>query len=253
MNIDYSHCRNTHSLAGPRAAVATLLEHVALRSVLDVGCGTGTWIKAFCEQGVFDCVGIDGVDIPDASMLIPRNMFRLQDLTSPWCLGRTFDVALCLEVGEHLPPQCAKALIESLTLHADDIIFGAACPGQPGQHHVNCQPPMYWQALFNQFGYACYDNLRWHIWNDSRIEPWYRQNMFAARKEPASAGNEDRIRFVIHPDMLEHGIASQYLSEELKNIENGCLPVSWYLTTPPKAMLSKCLRLVTRRTPITPD
>ena len=68
-------------------------------------------------------------------------MFRVVDLTVPWTLERKFETALCLEVAEHLEETSSSLLIKMLTAHADTIVFSAPCPGQNGQHHVNCQWP----------------------------------------------------------------------------------------------------------------
>lgn len=42
--------------------------------------------------------------------------------------------------------------------------------------------------MFNRHAYSCDDAVRWPIWDDSTIEPWYRQNMFIAQRDPVAAG-----------------------------------------------------------------
>lgn len=244
MSIDYTHAQNLHSLDGPCAAVRRIFGNSLPRSVLDIGCGTGTWLKAFHEAGVEDFQGIDGVAVPPEQLVIPKERFRLQDLTAPWNLGREFELALCLEVGEHLSASYAATLVTSITQHAHHVVFSAACPGQSGQHHVNCQPPSYWQALFNRNGFACFDTLREKLWDNATIEPWYRQNMFEARKNDALAGNEPRIRFLIHPAMLSHGLDRLIRESEVRRIEDGSMPILWYFGTAAKAVVSKCRRSV---------
>jgi len=169
-------------------------------SLVDVGCGTGTWLRAAIDSGISDVIGIDGVEIPRDRLLFPSDKFHCRDLCAPVDLGRRFELAICLEVAEHLDQDAGRILIRTLTKHADVILFSAACPGQSGQHHVNCQWPEYWQALFNSEGYACDDSPRWTIWDDSLIEVWYRQNIFIARRDPG-AGKEPRIKSIIHPEM----------------------------------------------------
>lgn len=200
--VDYDYSRNLHSLSGPASVVSLLIgKYPEVRSFLDVGCGTGAWGRALLEHGITDYLGIDGSDHPDTAMHIPRDMFQRHDLEKQLDLGRRFDAALCLEVAEHLPEVSAGVLLESLTKHADLVIFSAAAPGQRGQGHVNCWFPSYWQAIFNSFGFECSDALRWQIWDNAEIEPWYRQNIFVARRDPSSAGREERIRSVRHPDL----------------------------------------------------
>lgn len=196
------------------------------------------------ERGVGDFMGVDGVDMHPDQLLFPSDKFLRVDLSAPIDLGRRFAVAFCLEVGEHLPADVASVLVRSLTKHADTVLFSAACPSQVGQHHVNGQWPDYWQALFNSFGFECEDSARWAIWNDSRIEVWYRQNIFVARQS-RSAGNEPRIRAVIHPEMhhsMNPTVEQNYFASHLYQIENGRMPFNWYFKTLIRASTRKFKR-----------
>jgi SAM-dependent methyltransferase len=240
MKIDYNHSSNLHTQDGPRAVMPRIIAEVHPKSLLDVGCGTGTWLKAAADLGVADFFGVDGVAIAASRLLIPSGRFAQQDLTKTWDLGRRFDVALCLEVAEHLDESHAGNLIDSLVRHADLIFFSAACPGQEGQHHVNCQWPDYWQRLFNERGFACSDDLRWQIWDDSHVEPWYKQNMFKARRAPELAGQEPRIKSFVHPDMWSNVTPTS--RDFLSQIEQGSLPPLWYATVAPRAYLAKLKR-----------
>jgi hypothetical protein len=143
-----------------------------------------------------------GIKIPIDELLFPAHLFQALDLTKSFQLNRRFELILCLEVAEHLSPNAADGLIDSLIAHGDTILFNAACPGQPGQHHINCRWPSYWQDLFNRRNYACDDSIRWQLESDTRIEPWCRQNIFVARHRPDIAGKEQRIISVVHPDMM---------------------------------------------------
>lgn len=243
MSIEYSHSQNLHSLEGPQSALTELFQTEVPHSLLDVGCGTGTWIRAAKEAGVQKCFGVDGVNIAAADLLFPEADFLVQDLTKPWNLQQRFDVVLCLEVGEHLDAIHAVNLVHSLTQHADTVYFSAACPDQPGQHHVNCQWPAYWQELFNRNGFACSDHIRWQIWDREEIEPWYRQNLFQAVKNEELAGSEKRIQPVVHPALLPYLIDSAVkLSDFTQVIEQGQMSMSWYLTTPFNALAAKLKR-----------
>jgi SAM-dependent methyltransferase len=144
------------------------------RSVLDVGCGQGEWLEAF---PVTDVWGVD-IAAPDREGLLQR------DLTEPLELGRTFDLVLCLEVGEHLPEEAADTLVVSLMSHGDNIVFGAAVPGQEGVGHINCQPHEYWHRKFAAVGYTMHDIIRPLI-DHPHVSPWYRNNMFLYRDAAA--------------------------------------------------------------------
>jgi SAM-dependent methyltransferase len=237
MSVDYNHSENLHTLAGPQAALPAFFADGRPSSLLDVGCGTGTWLKAATDFGIPDVFGVDGVDISTDKLLFPSLKFLQQDLTQPWNLNKRFDAAICLEVAEHLDAAFAPILIDALVQHSDFILFSAACPGQEGQHHVNCQWPAYWQKLFNERRYVCSDELRWQIWDEARIEPWYRQNIFIARRDTVSSGNEPRIKAVLHPEMLPSILTGN--AHYLKKIEDGSMEVRWYLETPVRALSEK--------------
>jgi hypothetical protein len=233
MSVDYNHSQNIHTLTGPQVALPVLFADNKPSSLLDVGCGTGTWLKAAIDLGISDFFGVDGLEIPSDKLHVPVEKTRLQDLTRPWSLERRFDIAICFEVAEHLDGTFAPTLIDSLVKHSDTIFFSAACPGQIGQHHVNCQWPAYWQQLFNERGFVCEDSIRWKLWDDSRIEPWYRQNLFIARRNAASAGHEPRIKAVLHPDMLLLVLPeNERFQAHIKQIEDGHMGLHWYLKIP---------------------
>jgi SAM-dependent methyltransferase len=236
--IDYDHRENRHSIGGAAAAFSVIVGEPRPASLLDVGCGTGTWLRAASDLGIPDLCGLDGIVMPQDRLCVSRDLIQLKNLAEPFFLGRRFDIALCVEVAEHLPETSAAILISSLVAHSDAIVFSAACPGQPGQHHVNCQWPEYWQRLFNDNGFVCDDSVRWKIWGDDRIEPWYRQNLFVAHKHPTEAGTEPRLQGVIHPMLLDamyHSLASR----ELHLVETGMKPSSWYFRTLSKAFVCK--------------
>jgi hypothetical protein len=245
---EYLHSKNSHTLDSPLSALPEMLKLVAATSLLDVGCGTGTWLRAALENGIQDVWGVDGVHVPAAQLHVSPDLIRFADLTQPWVAHRRFDLVLCLEVAEHLEPAAAGTLIDTLVTHSDHIFFSGACPGQPGQHHVNCQWPDYWQRLFNERGFVCEDEIRWQIWEMASIETWYRQNLFLARRDSANAGKEPRIPAVVHPEMIPSLRAAhefEGVAEAATAIEAGSMPVSWYLSTPLKALAAKAARRFT--------
>lgn len=245
MPVDYDHAANRHTLHSPRTVLPILFDGRRPTSLLDVGCGTGTWLKVARELGIEDVSGVDGAEISPSDLLVPAELFRVVDLNGPWALHRKFDVALCLEVAEHLEERNSVSLIETLTAHSDEVVFSAACPRQRGQHHVNCQWPLYWQELFNACGFACSDAIRWRIWNEADVDVWYRQNMFVARRDASGAGKEERLRAVVHPEFLEHlvfaGVATA-AKEKVRSLEDGAMPVGWYAVSALRALTAKVRR-----------
>jgi SAM-dependent methyltransferase len=166
------------SLRSARVVVPMVMELFRPKSVVDFGCGVGAWLRAFAENGVDDYLGLDGGYVDPTRLLIDPSRFRPSDLSNPRSVERAYDLAVCLEVAEHLSPSVAPALVRVLTDTAPVVLFSAAIPGQGGTHHVNEQWPTYWQALFARLDYRRLDPIRPRIWRDTRVESWYRQNLF---------------------------------------------------------------------------
>ncbi|MCV7095507.1 class I SAM-dependent methyltransferase [Mycobacterium kubicae] len=194
------------------SVVVPIIQEIAdPHSVLDVGCGVGTWISVWTAAGVSDVNGVDGNYVNRALLEIPPDQFVSHDLTKPLDMGRRYDLVTCLEVAEHLPPASAPVLVESLVRHADVIVFSAAVPGQGGTGHVNEQWPSYWAEHFAEFGFRPFDVFRDRIWFNERVEWWYRQNclLFATDKAAlrlrlaSIAGPLD----VVHPLLYQRGAA----------------------------------------------
>ena len=83
-------------------------------SIVDIGCGQGEWLAALAGLGIDDYQGVDGQHVGDEQLVIRSHRFMRHDLNRPLRLGRWLDVALSLEVGEHLPHRAAPAYVESL-------------------------------------------------------------------------------------------------------------------------------------------
>lgn len=192
--------------------VPVILELTEARSVVDVGCGIGTWLTEFSRRGVSDFHGCDGPWVRPEQLVIPRERFTPGDLSRPMELGRRFDLAISLEVAEHLPESSADVFIESLTSLAPLVVFSAAIPQQGGTDHVNEQWPAYWAAKFATRGFAAIDCVRERVWNERGVEWWYAQNTILYASESALArsailrdlartrGGEPRA--LVHPGCL---------------------------------------------------
>lgn len=196
--MDYRGVYEQHGELSAKSARAILpLVLDGARSVVDVGCGIGTWANVASELGAIDVLGLDGEWV--TGPLIAQ--FWAVDLSQPFRLERRFDLAISMEVAEHLPPDRGASFVEDLTRIADRVLFSAAIPGQGGHEHTNEQWPDYWQALFRDHGYEPQDVVRAQVWNNPAVAAWYAQNTFLYVRGAEAA--EAMPARVVHPKLYE--------------------------------------------------
>lgn len=163
-----------------KSALATLPFIINLlkpKSVVDLGCGIAPWLKACVDLGVSDVLGIEGEYVKELKTYIPIENYKFFNLEKRLTINRHFDLALSLEVGEHLSKDASQNLVDSLCGLSDIILFSAAIIGQEGTMHINEQFPEYWAKLFKLNNYLPVDYIRPLIWDDSKVEVWYKQNI----------------------------------------------------------------------------
>ena len=147
-------------------------------SVLDVGCGRGTWLKACHELGAKNLFGFDG-DWNDQSSMVDKDIkFTSVDLNKPFSVPEKIDLVINLEVAEHLEPSTAPQLIKCLTSASDAVLFSAAYTKQEGTNHINERPHTYWADLFGDQNFVPFDLFRPVFWGNEDVSFWYRQNTF---------------------------------------------------------------------------
>lgn len=121
------------------ALAAALAEMLAGRSVVDFGCGDGSYVRTLRAHGV----EVEGYDGNPDTVALTDGLCRVADLRYPCRFGQ-WDAVLCLEVGEHIPARHEEMVFDNVTRHArDTIVLSWAPPGQEGCGHVNCRPPNY--------------------------------------------------------------------------------------------------------------
>ncbi|HEV2302053.1 MAG TPA: class I SAM-dependent methyltransferase [Stellaceae bacterium] len=194
-----------------RAILPLLFELAPVESVVDVGCGDGAWLAVALDCGAGEILGLEGPWIEEARLKIPSARLRRVRLDRPFGIERRFDLAMSLEVAEHLPPDRAAGFVEELTRLAPLVLFSAAVPGQGGVHHLNEQWPFYWARLFAEHGYRAIDALRLRVWDAPAVAFWYKQNVliFAApnalaahpKLAAAAAASSGDPAALVHPDL----------------------------------------------------
>ena len=188
--------------------VPLVLSLLPVKSVVDVGCGVGPWAAEFLANGVPEVWGIDGDYVDRSQLRIPPDRFSARDLTKSLQFDRTFDLAVCLEVGEHLPASRASGLVVDLTSLAPCVLFSAAVPGPGGgvgTNHINEQYLPYWIDLFQRQGYEGIDPIRPRILGNDSVEWFYQQNtvMFVAPKHPLLVKGFLKPQTIIHQRLYE--------------------------------------------------
>ena len=134
----------------------SIMTGFAPNSVIDVGCGTGALLKALHDRGC----EVLGLEYSDAALRLCRDQhlpvlkFNLE--RDHFTDRRSFDVAISMEVAEHLPARTADRYVKLLSSLSSLVVFTAAPPGQGGRagtDHINEQPPLYWITKFSQHGF----------------------------------------------------------------------------------------------------
>lgn len=144
-------------------------------SVIDVGCGPGLYLPPFRRSGA-TVFGIDGCET--AGSMLQAGEFERVDLRCFWHPTRRYELALCIEVGEHLHEEYADGIVDVLCRCSDAVFFTAATPGQGGWFHHNEQPQDYWIEKFAARGYRLgreNDALQEHLATGPYL-PWLKAN-----------------------------------------------------------------------------
>jgi SAM-dependent methyltransferase len=159
-----------------RAALPIVFDAIRPDAVIDVGCGVGTWLSVARELGARRTTGIEGEWVNALAPTYPGLEIRTADLEQPIRLVDTFDLAICVEVAEHLTPGRAESFVADLCTLAPNVLFSAAVPGQGGNNHLNEQWQSFWADLFAAHDYGPRDIVRPALWGLGAVEYWYRQN-----------------------------------------------------------------------------
>ena len=210
-------------------------------SVVDLGCGVGTWLKAFAEQGAIRLVGIDGPWVDKQNLVDDEIEFIPHDLNSALSIDHErFDLAICMETAEHLRKESSSTVVSNLVSLSDVVIFSAAYSHQGGTNHINEQRHSYWASIFIENGYIPYDFFRPIMWGNESVEFWYQQNAFlfvksgaiiAKRLEQAAAIPITNLEFMncVHPDLYDRKVRLAQLS---------MIPRTSETRLPPKGIMS---------------
>ena len=201
--------RAASRIPAARRVMRDLAPLIQPRSMIDIGCGDGSFLAVAAEFGVVERQGVEGVWIDDAQLVVAPALVCRHDLSQSLRCERRYDLAVSIEVAEHLPPRRAHSFVDDLTWLADVLLFSAAIPGQGGTHHVNERWQSYWAEIFARRDYYCIDGLRRALWTAPEVPHSWRQNLLLYASEqglrawPALAAARERhasaILDIVHP------------------------------------------------------
>lgn len=115
-------------------------------SVLDVGCGPGTYVDCLNALNV-SCIGYDVDSRIDGKPNVKcKSLFDVNEQAN---------IVLCMEVAEHIDEEKNDDIVQSIykaIAENGHLIWTAAKPGQGGVGHINCQTKEYWEEKFTAVG-----------------------------------------------------------------------------------------------------
>ena len=114
-----------------------------IKKMIDIGQGPGGMVQLAKELGI-DAVGIDGDPAVNPDILHDYSVSPLRT--------EEVDLAWSVEFLEHVYEEYLPNFMETFSC-AKYILVTFAKPGEPGHHHVNCQPENYWIEKFAEYGY----------------------------------------------------------------------------------------------------
>ena len=198
------------ALQSARIVLAVLFDLYRPDSVFDVGCGQGGWLAAAEELGASRISGVDGPWVDSNKLVSKAIEFKAVDLETHFMPTEKFDLAISVEVAEHLSASRAKTFVKTLCAASDVVLFSAAIPQQGGVNHVNEQWQSFWAEMFSTDGFECFDLFRRNLWNDKRVESWYRQNLllYVRRSHPLCENLRPYLANphsldIVHPEIYE--------------------------------------------------
>ena len=169
----YDECREWEKKIG-----SYIVEILKIKSVIDLGCGIGSFLEGAYESGCTEILGIE-LNLKIADKYIEEKIkpyIQYGDLTVPLKLEKHFDCCISFEVAEHLHEKNSQQFIDNLTEYTSKyIIMTAAPPGQRGTQHFNLQERDYWIKRIEKKEFVYRKDLIEQCtkgWVDFEV-PWY--------------------------------------------------------------------------------
>lgn len=154
--------------------VPLIAAETGARSVVDLGCGAGYWLRAFESLGATRLLGVTPHLTGHPVHPSVRRIAATELLTGVPSIandpGARFDLCLAVEVAHGLPVRAHAPFVAACARLADVVVFSFRPPGAPGMSPF-ARPLPYWTDLFWTEGFVLEDRLRGAIeerWNFPR-------------------------------------------------------------------------------------
>ena len=172
----------TRAHAASEIVTSIVLKNFSPESIIDIGAGDGIWLSTMAKKG--RARRLTAVDLPGSRFGLLKNLeFPVELLTMNFedhmlQNHKAYDLAICVEVIEHISTDRALLLLDWISQNCRTIIFSGATTGQGGTHHINEQSQSYWLSAMMSRGLVPCDNLRPALLNSRIVPSYYQNNVF---------------------------------------------------------------------------
>ena len=226
----YNKLHKNYNYQSAKIILPIIFEYYKPNSIIDIGCGVGTWLRASLELGIEDIMGIDCNTIPEEELLIPRKYIQIDNLeTHKNINNKKYDMVISLEVAEHLEQSASEHFVDTLVSYGNIILFSAAIPHQVGINHINCHPPKFWFDLFKKHNYICFD-FRDKLMNihDDYLAPQYPQNTLLYVHKDLCHIFDKYFYITKRPAFFYHHMYVYYIINEYKKYNIKKINYNWF-------------------------
>lgn len=130
-------------------ALDYLINTFGVRSMVDIGCGPAGMVELARSKGL-EVLGVDGDFVVERSV---DDVVIHDYQKAPYVPEKNYDLAWSVEFVEHIEEGYIRNFVATMD-KCKYVLMTHALPGQPGHHHVNCQPIEYWVHVMNAFGFT---------------------------------------------------------------------------------------------------
>ena len=129
------------------------IKNFNIKSVFDLGCGTGHSLAVFKEY--CHSKGVDGCKEAIQNSVVKDDISLHDFVDGEFDPLEEFDMVWCCEFVEHIEDVYKDNFLKTIkNTNANYILMTHAVPGQGGYHHVNCRSSSYWIMQMEKYGYA---------------------------------------------------------------------------------------------------